>query len=53
MSTVLLWTMAVTAFIVTITGGVLLAVLLFYGMFRLFFSFGSALLRWRETPKNI
>ena len=35
MSTVLLWTMAVTSFIVTITGGVLLAVLLFYGMYHL------------------
>lgn len=38
MSTVLLWTMAVTAFIVTIMGGVLLAVLLFYGMYRLIVS---------------
>lgn len=35
MNTVLLWTMAVMSFIITITGGVLLAVLLFYGMYRL------------------
>lgn len=35
MNTVLLWAMAVTSFIVTITGGVLLAVLLFYGMYHL------------------
>lgn len=35
MNTVLICTMAVTAFIVTIMGGVLLAVLLFYGMSRL------------------
>lgn len=35
MNTVLLWAMAVTAFIVTITGRLLLGVLLFYGMYRL------------------
>lgn len=35
MNTALIWTMAVTSFIVTIMGGVLLAVLLFYGMYRL------------------
>lgn len=35
MNTALLWAMAVTSFIVTITGGVLLAVLLFYGMYHL------------------
>ena len=35
MNTVLLWAMSVTAFIVTIMGGVLLSVLLFYGMYRL------------------
>lgn len=38
MNTVLLWAMAVTSFIVTITGGVLLAVLLFYGMYHLIVS---------------
>lgn len=35
MNMVLIWAMAVTAFIVTIMGGVLLAVMLFYGMYRL------------------
>lgn len=35
MNTVLLWAMAITSFIVTITGGVLLVVLLFYGIYRL------------------
>ena len=35
MNTILLWAMGVTAFIVTIMGGVLLAVLLFYGIYRL------------------
>lgn len=35
MNTALLYTMAVAAFIVTIMGGVLLAVLLFYGAYRL------------------
>lgn len=35
MNAILLWAMAITSFIVTITGGVLLAVLLFYGMYRL------------------
>lgn len=35
MNTVLLYTMAVSAFIITIMGGVLLAVLLFYGIYRL------------------
>ena len=35
MSTILLWAMAVAAFIITVMGGGLLAVLLFYGMYRL------------------
>ena len=35
MNTVLLYTMAVASFVATIMGGVLLAVLLFYGIYRL------------------
>ena len=56
MSTVLLWTMAVTAFIVTIMGGVLLAVLLFYGMYNLIASIwertSSAARNTKEYLKN-
>ena len=35
MNTILAWAMGISAIIVTLVGGVLLAVLLFYGMYRL------------------
>ena len=35
MNTIMAWAMGISAIIVTLVGGVLLAVLLFYGMYRL------------------
>lgn len=46
MNTVLLYAMAVAAFIVTIMGGVLLAVLLFYGIYRILRSI------WEQTSNK-
>lgn len=50
MNTVLLWAMAVTAFIVTITGGVIIAVFLFYFLFRLIASIWE---RTSAAAKNV
>lgn len=56
MNTALVWAMSVASFIVTIMGGVLLAVLLFYGAYRLIASIwertSAAAKNTREYMRN-
>lgn len=56
MNTALIWAMTVTSFIVTIMGGVLLTILLFYCMYRLIASIwertSAAVRNTREYMRN-